>query len=1181
MTKGSKEDKKENEVNLKSAASLQEEQVLDFWVKNKIFKKSLEKDSPKGEYVFYDGPPFATGTPHYGHLLAGTIKDVIPRYKTMRGYHVPRRWGWDCHGLPIENLIQNELGLKTKKDIETLGVAKFNRAARDSVFRYNREWRKVVPRSGRWVDMDDMYTTMDSTFTESVWWGFKNLHEKNLVYESFRVMLISPPLETPLSNFEINQGYKDITDISAYVKFKLEKEDDTYILAWTTTPWTLPGNVALAVGEDIDYVKVKIEKEILILAKSRLETLKDRKYEIVGEIKGKDLEGLKYIPVFDYYLEDKNLENRENGWKIYLADFVTTEDGTGVVHIAPAFGEDDLNLGKKYNLPFVQHVNIDGTIKPEVKDFAGLEVKPKEDPQSTDVEVIKYLAKNNTLFEKEKIVHSYPHCWRTDAPLLNYAMSSWFVKVEGFNDKFKSLNNTVDWVPDYVGEKRFGNWLANAADWNVSRSRYWGTPVPIWRSEDKTEISFIGSISELKSKIKSSNTWYVMRHGESEHNVNKILNQDNTFPSPLTEKGRKEVEETALKIKKLGITKVFVSPLMRTQQTAEIIKNKLGLDESIFVTDERLKEGQSGELNNSPKSEYKKLFTCNLDKFTISPKGGETLKDMRKRVGDFIYEKDEELKNEKILIISHEYPIWMLSSIEKGLNDIQASKIKSETDDFIETSGLRELDFSPLPHNETYEIELHRPWIDEITWEQNGKKMKRVTEVFDTWYDSGSMPFAQNHFPFEKDRADIKSGLISNFVKSKGFPADFIAEGLDQTRGWFYTLMILGGHLFNQSPFKSVIVNGLVLAEDGKKMSKSLNNYPEVDYIFDRYGADALRFCMMCSPMVRAEDYNFSEKAVDEMHKKLVSRLLNVLSFYEMYSNNNSGQKEISRPESKNLLDKWVISNLDKLLEEVTLNLEGHELDKSSRAILSFIDDLSTWYVRRSRERLKDDSNKEDKEFAISTLGYVLTEYSKILAPFTPFLAEFIYQKVSGFNFEDGSKSVHLLNWSETNKAEEEILKDMQEARDIVSLALLARTKAGIKVKQPLALLKIKPITKALNQEFCSIIGEEVNVKDIAFDATMPDSVWIDTNITPDLRDEGLVREFIRLVQDQRKNLNLSPDDAVELIVSSDENLKRIIDKHSDKISKIAKVSNLIFGDVLGEEFKIDDITVSLQIRKV
>jgi isoleucyl-tRNA synthetase len=455
---------------VKSKIAETEEKILDYWTKNNIFKKSLEKPSPKGNFVFYDGPPFATGEPHYGHVIPGTIKDIIPRYKTMQGYNVRRRWGWDCHGLPVENIIEKELKLLSKKDIVDYGIGNFNTKAKASVMRYADEWRKIIPRLGRWVDMDDDYRTMDTSYTESVWWAFSELYKKGLIYEGFKSMNLCPRCETTLSNFEVSQGYKDITDISVYIEFELIDEKNTYLLAWTTTPWTLPGNVALAINPNIEYTKVKIENEYYILAKSRLSTIKVE-YTVQGEMKGTELIGKSYKPVFDYYINDKKLVNKENGWKVYGAEFVTTEDGTGIVHIAPAFGADDYELSLKHNLPFIQHVNTNGKFKSEVLDFAGQDVKPKEDHQKADVEIIKYLAKNNTLFAKEKLIHSYPHCWRCETPLLNYATSSWFVKVSSFRDKLVRENKKIKWTPAEIGEGRFGNWLLGARDWAISRDQ--------------------------------------------------------------------------------------------------------------------------------------------------------------------------------------------------------------------------------------------------------------------------------------------------------------------------------------------------------------------------------------------------------------------------------------------------------------------------------------------------------------------------------------------------------------------------------------------------------------------------------------------------------------------------------------------------------------------------------------
>jgi len=477
-----------------------ERSILSFWQDGGIFDKSLVKDSPKGDYVFYDGPPFATGTPHYGHIVASVMKDVVPRYQTMRGYHVERKWGWDCHGLPIENIVEKELGTKNKKDIEELGVGKFNDMCRAKVMTYAKEWERVISRLGRWVDFDNAYKTMDLNYMESVWWTFKQLWDKGLIYKDYRSMYICPRCETTLSQSEVTEGYKDIKDLSAIAKFELVDEPGTFVLAWTTTPWTLIGNVALAVGKEIEYVKVKFDGANYILAKGRLEEVfKNKNYEVLDACKGSDLIGQAYKPLFNYYSEDKNLENRDNGWKIYAADFVTTEDGTGVVHIAPAFGEDDMNLGKQESLPFIQHVGLDGMFKKEVADFPGLHVKPREDHLATDVEIIKYLAAHNLLFSKEKYEHSYPHCWRCDTPLINYAASSWFVGVTKIKDKLRETAKEIKWSPDYIKNGRFGNWLEGARDWSISRQRFWASAIPIWECP-AGHRHVVSSVAELEER---------------------------------------------------------------------------------------------------------------------------------------------------------------------------------------------------------------------------------------------------------------------------------------------------------------------------------------------------------------------------------------------------------------------------------------------------------------------------------------------------------------------------------------------------------------------------------------------------------------------------------------------------------------------------------------------------------
>jgi len=1153
----------------KSEIAKKEEEILEFWNKNNIFEKTLEKES-SGNFVFYDGPPFATGEPHFGHLLPTTIKDVIPRYQTMRGKKVLRKWGWDCHGLPVENLVEKELGLKSKKDIEEYGIDKFNEAARKSVLRYDEIWKKIIPRLGRWVDMDHAYKTMDASYTESVWWSFKELHAKGLVYEGFKSMQICPRCETTLSNFEVNQGYKDITDISVYVKFKMAGVRNVYILAWTTTPWTLPGNAALAVRSDVLYAQVSIEGEEgeFILAKERLEAvLKGKVYKIVREFKGKEIVGMSYEPVFSYY-KDADIKNKENAWKIYSADFVTTEDGSGVVHTAPSFGADDLLLAQKENIPVIQHVGMDGHFKAEVTDFAGQVVKPKDDHQKADIEIIKWLAHHGSLFAKEKIVHSYPHCWRCDTPLLNYATSAWFLKVTDLKDKMIKENKKVSWVPEHMGENRFGRWLEEARDWNISRSRFWGAPLPIWRCDtcEKTEV--VGSIADLKEKVGARNTYTLMRHGESESNVLGVLSGNDNPPRPLTEEGKSKVLKTAKKLRKQKVDLIFASPLLRTKETAEIVLTALGLPKEALIIDPRLKEVQTGEFEGKTPHEYHAVFKSLEEKFTKAPQGGEHLNDLKKRLGDFLYEVDSKYEGKNILIVTHEYPAWMLTSAAEGFNVRQSVVLRGKEDDFINTAEARPFPFVELPHNEYYEAELHRPYIDKVTFPCDcGGVLKRVPEVFDTWYDSGSMPFASVHYPFENKKEFAKRGNAL-------FPADFIAEGQDQTRGWFYTLLVLGVGLFEKSPYKNVVVNGIVLTEDGQKMSKRLKNYPDLSLVINKYGADATRFFLMSSPVVHGEDLSFGEKGVLEVMKKVIMRLKNVVSFYEMYSQNDGLTAHSLKLKAFHVLDEWILARLAELLGEVTKGLDGYELDRAARPIADFVDDLSVWYLRRSRDRFKSD-DAEDKNAAVGTMRHVLLEFSKVIAPFMPFLAEEVFQKVKK---DTDSQSVHLVSWPLVGKTDQKIIEQMKEIRRIVSLGLEARMKANIKVRQPLAKLEIPHFKFQITEELSDLIKDEVNVKEVVVVKGQTEVV-LDLSVTPLLKEEGMVRELMRAIQDMRKKKGLQPSDMVTLVVSTDEQGKKLIEKCKGEISKVTGLKNIEFTEVEGEKIKIEEIYLSFDLK--
>ncbi len=1129
----------------KSDAAKREEAILAFWEQEHIFEKSLQKKSPEGEFIFYDGPPFATGLPHYGHIVASVIKDAVPRYWTMRGYHVPRVWGWDCHGLPIENIVEKELGFKHKKDIKEYGIAKFGELCRERVLTYAQEWGKIIPRIGRWVDMEHAYRTMDKSYMESVWWVFKQIYEKGLVYEDYRSMHICPRCETTLSQQEVAEGYKDVKDISVTVKFKVKNPEkiglsgDVYLLAWTTTPWTLPGNVALAVHPehkhwsvrpDTDYGAFKANETYIagnhFFNHSRF-SLKDEPLEggfskglrnLINEkisftseaVLGKKLVGLEYEPLFDYYAKDESLKNRENGWKVYAADFVTTETGTGIVHIAPAFGEDDMALGKKENLPFVQHVGMDGAFNPEVKEFAGMEVKPRSDDDKvrlgTDIAILKYLQDTGTFFAKENIVHSYPHCWRCDTPLLNYATTSWFVSVTKIKKDLLKNAESINWSPAHIKEGRFGKWLEGARDWSISRQRFWANPIPIWK-DTKGNVTVIGSLEELKKHTKKSgNTYVAMRHGESENNVKKIVSSD-PLVSHLTEKGKGEVLQSSFVFKDSGIDTIYASPFLRTKETAEIMADALGIERSAIIFDERLRELGFGSLSGASYAEFLAYRAAHPPGPTESMMGGESYEDVKRRFGEFIYEIDGTLKNKKVLIVTHAVGLEALTTVTCG-GDVSTFLEVGRVSGF-KTGGTHNLDFVPLPHNENYELDFHLPYIDRIALEnEKGEMLTRIPDVLDTWFDSGSMPYGRVHYPFkEKEQFE------------RAFPAHFIAEGIDQTRAWFYYLHVLAGALFNKNAFQNVIVNGIVLAEDGKKMSKRLQNYPDPMEIVEKYGADALRLYLLSSPVMQSENLSFSEAGVDEMAKKNIGRLNNVLSFYKLYEDKTGRGNR-----STNILDRWILARLNGLIQETAKGYEKYELDKATRPLASFIDDLSVWYLRRSRDRFKEEG--KEKIEALATLRYVLYTLSIITAPAMPFIAEEIFR---GVRNSGDPQSVHLADWPEIKKSfsfrnlfsgdkNTVLITEMARVRVLASEALQLRQKAGIKVRQPLATLTVPD---KLSAELAQILAEEVNVKKIVTGKELA----LDTGLTPELIKEGDERDLARAVAEARKLEGFSPRD--------------------------------------------------------
>jgi isoleucyl-tRNA synthetase len=1166
---------------LKSEVALREESIQAFWEANDIFNKSLLKPAgaePKGDFVFYDGPPFATGLPHYGHILAGTIKDAIPRFWTMQGWHVRRQWGWDCHGLPLENLIEKKLGLANKREIEAYGIKNFNEQAREAVLEYRDDWKKVVPRMGRWADMENDYKTMDSTYTESVWWVFSQLHKKGLVYEGFKSMHLCPRCGTTLSNFEVNQGYKDIKDIAVTVKLPLLDEagnkTDTSLLVWTTTPWTLPGNMAAAVNKDFDYVKVKVEAEgkteFLVLAKGRLTQLGDITYEINETLKGSKLVGKSYEPPFPYFL-NQNFEGKDKAWKIYHAEYVELgEEGTGAVHLAPAYGEEDMVLAKAEGVPIVHHVDYEGRFMPFVTDFAGELVKPKDDDASgvdhkdADIKILKALQASGKVFKKENITHSYPHCWRDDTPLLNYATTSWFVKVTDIKDDLVEANNKVHWVPEHVGTNRFGRWLEGARDWAISRQRYWGAPLPIWRNPKTGAYKVFGSKAELLAHVpKSGNTIVLTRHGESVFNTQNRLNGIVGVENGLTELGQKQSIEAATKLKSDGIDYIYYSPLQRTEDTAKLMAKELSVPTENVVADPRLLEMQFGQFEDKTVEEYHAFFGMGSGRLTMRPEGGESWTEVKKRMGDFLFEIEQKHQGKRVLVVSHNGPLQMLQAAAMGDDFVSTAKHIDANDYDLENAELRQLAFTPYPHNDNFELDYHRPYIDEITvLDSDGTKLERVPDVFDCWFESGAMPYGQHHYPFSCD--------VDKFAKEY-FPAQFIAEGLDQTRGWFYSLIVLGTALFGKSPYENVIVNGLVLAEDGKKMSKSLRNYPDPMELADRVGVDAMRFYLLSAPIMRAEDLAFSEKEVLELQRKNIGRLHNVLAMYEMFAD---GTKATS--DSSNVLDRWIIARLNQLIAESTQYYKAYELDKATRPLADFIDDLSVWYLRRSRDRFKGEEG-EDKKDAISTLRFVLRELAKVMAPAMPFYAEYLYLAVKD---ENEAESVHLSAWPEGGEVHESLIADMAEIRRLTTVALEARTKAKINVKQPLALLKVKVSEPSVKLLF-ELLASELNVKAVAEDEMIEGEVWLDTTLTPELKMEGEAREFMRGVQERRKAEGLAPQDRIKLIVHTESVGQAVLNTFQEMITKTVGASEILYEANSGTEIKAGEHSYQVLLQKI
>lgn len=996
------------DVNSQESFPKREERILAFWQSQNIFEKSIEQNRSSPIFSVYDGPPFATGLPHYGHILAGTIKDVIPRYKTMQGYFVPRRFGWDCHGLPVENEIEKAKELSGASCIERFGISQFNEECRSIVMRYTKEWEYTVMRMGRFVSFRDTWRTMDLNFMESVWWVFAQLYQKGLVYEGYKVMPFSAQLGTPLSNFEANLNYKEVDDPSLTVLFSLVDDSNTSLVVWTTTPWTLPSNLAIMVHEDFEYVKIRQNGHNYILANNRLgHYFKEGEYEILDTFKGSALVSKRYRPLFPYFVN-------YGGFRVIAEGSLSGEEGTGLVHAAPAFGEVDFYACSKEGIEVVCPVDHNGKFTQLVPDYEGLFVK------DADKEIIQRLKKEGKVLQHTQIRHRYPFCWRSDTPLIYRAVCTWFVAVEKIKNQMMDANQKIQWIPYHLKEGRFGKWLENARDWAISRNRYWGTPIPIWRSEDG-EIIVLSSIQDLQQR-----------------------------------------------------TGVAVS-------------------------------------------------------------------------------------------------------------------------------------------------DLHRHHIDSLTFIANGKEFKRIPEVFDCWFESGCMPYAQNHYPFAKKQETLDR-----------FPADFIAEGLDQTRGWFYTLLVIATALFDQPAFRNVVVNGIILAEDGNKMSKRLKNYPEPQLVFNHYGADAVRLYLLSSPVVHAEDLRFSERGVELVLRQILIPFWNSVVFLSTYAKIYQWDpKEVAFSTPQIDIDRWILSCLQRLIQEVTDGLDHYQLHRAVDPFVKFIDQLTNWYIRRNRSRFWAEEDTIDRRLAFETLYTVLINLAKIAAPFIPFLSEAIYLYLKT---HQDPQSVHLCSFPIYNPVyrDPSLEEQMSYVQTVVSMGHALRKESKLKVRQPLRSAFVVSSDLEILQQLKSqkhLIADELNVKKVFFkedetafvlllakpnfrilgkkvgklmnavktalenlsqkelsrlleknqyeliienetillnsndisierrvkeglvaSATGSVIVVIDTVLDEELLLEGLARELVNKVNTMRRDLSFAVSDRIEIYLNTTEKVKRALSVHQDYV---------------------------------
>ncbi|MBE2254695.1 MAG: isoleucine--tRNA ligase [Ignavibacteria bacterium] len=1030
-----------------------ESDINNFWKSNDIFSKSISLKPENKTFTFYEGPPTANGLPGIHHVISRAIKDIMCRYKTMKGYRVIRKAGWDTHGLPVETEVEKKLGINSKTDIDKYGVIEFNQKCKESIFTYVNKWEELTDRMGYWIDLNDAYVTFHNEYIESVWWALKKFFESGLIYKGYKIVPFCPLCESSLSSHEVAQGYEDLKDPSVYIKFKITSGEykDTELLVWTTTPWTLPSNSAVAVHPDSDYVVIKLEDGTkYIIAKARLDVIKEE-YEIVKEIKGKELEFTEYEPLFDYFKPE------QKAYYVTLGTFVTMEDGTGLVHMSPAFGEDDYQLGLQYNLPVYQAVGTDGKFKDFITDFRGKNFK------EADPEIIENLKKRGRLFKKEMFTHSYPHCWRHHVPLMYYATDSWFIKTTAIKNELISNNKKINWYPEEVGTGRFGNWLEENRDWALSRNRFWGTPLPVWFYKDENGnyvYKCIGSIEELKK------------------------------------------------------------------------------------------------------------YAINFDE---------------------VYNN---------------------------------------------------------------ELDLHKPFIDKIIIkDENGNEMRRVPEVIDCWFDSGSMPFAQHHYPFENQE-----------LFNKSFPADFIAEGIDQTRGWFYTLHVISTFLFKSPAYKNLIVNGHILDKKGKKMSKSIGNVVNPFEMMDKHGADVLRWYLISGTPV-GQSKRFNEDDLIEVKNKFFDTLINTYKFFVIYANLNSykSDNDYILSSAKNLqeIDRWILSRFNSVKSEYLNLMDNYEVTKATRLLFDFtIEDVSNWYVRRNRKRFRNPAGETDKKNVFATLHYILSELIQLSAPFSPFITEKLFK-----NLNPDKESVHLTEFTSVNELmiDRELESEMELAQKIVSLVRAIRVKNNLKVRQPLKQILIPVLNKDLKhklQKVSDIILEEVNIKelnliegnsDIIIKKAKPDfkvigpkfgkdvkkvqqlinslsneeitelelkgnlikdniditrndieiftekiegwivetegniTVALDTKIDESLKEEGYVREFINKIQNFRKNNSFEVNDKIALNLKTSDYLFNIVSKNLEYIKAEIYCDKINFdlNEQESESVEVNDEFIKFSVNKL